>query len=83
MWISRQAWNETQEQIKLLQERIGDLEKSPRIYADQGKLHAWAGGSYRLVEAVNQIAEHVGLRWKQQPAVKASLECLPEGKTRE
>ena len=80
MWISRQRWERLIERVEKLEELERDLRDSPRVYADGGRLHTWSGGEFRLIDAVNQMAEHIGLVWKRQAPVAAKLECLPEGK---
>lgn len=83
MWIRRQEWVDTLARIKWLEDQVRDLQDTPRICAHNGKVLPWAGGKSRLVDAVNQIAAHVGLRWEWQPEVAAKMECLPVGKPAE
>lgn len=81
MWISRQRWTRLIERVEKLEDLERDLRDSPRIYAHAGKLHTCSKGKFRLVDAVNQLAEHVGIVWRQQPPVSAKLECSPGGKS--
>lgn len=76
MWINRETWDGLKQEIRDLRERVRELESGGRASFYNGKVSVQRTGHYRLEDAVNVLADHVGATFSVEPAVEASLKVL-------
>lgn len=74
MWISKQKFQQMSDRLDTLEYQLSQVN---RVHECDGRLYQTSSQGVTIVDALNALARHVGLRWKTEWERPATVDVEP------